>query len=245
MSDEDCGEGPPWMRDAMALTWSEIARFVETFSALMRAPRRFCADWFSGRRRALNPLGFIATAFAVTGFVGFFMPQPDAAAHRTALNQIAQAVMPYAYYTAVAIVSHPLVRLFGSRRALGGSIAVALFAGGGPGLVATLSAQLGGMLRTLLFGNGAALLLKIPLWAAVSLALLISVPLIVFFVVLTLGIAGVHAISLGRAFTAVSLSLLILAVALGALHQVTRFGIGVPHVTLWRYGHQIIPDIWF
>src|SRR5207248_2995049 len=98
-----------------------------------KRPQRFSADWYSGRQRALNPLGFVATALAVSGFVGLVIPDPTRNVQQTLLTELAQASLPYVYYASVGIVSHPLLRLFGSQRALSASIGVALFTGGGPG----------------------------------------------------------------------------------------------------------------
>jgi hypothetical protein len=237
-------EGPPWIREAITQAREELARFAATVRSFMRQPERFSADWFAGRQRALNPLGFAASALAISGLVALCVPPPDVTTKRTLLIELAQAGLPYLYYAAVGIVSHPLLRLFGSRRPLSASIGVALFAGGGPGLIATCSAELAYSLRTWIFGYQRSLFFNLPVWAKAGVLLIICVPLIGFFVMLMLAMAGLHGLPRWRAVAAVSLSLLILAVVLGALHRFVRFGIGVPHLTIWSYGH-VAPDIWF
>ena len=74
---------------------------------------------------------------------------------------------------------------------------------------------------------------------------MVCAPLISFFVMLMLAMAGLHALPTRRAVAAVSLSLVIVAIALGGLHRHVRFGMGVPHMTLWVYGHRVTPDVWF
>jgi hypothetical protein len=237
-------EGQPWIREAIALGREEVTRFIGTMVGFMRRPGRFSADWYAGRQRALNPLGFVASALAISGFVGLLTPDNGADDKSTLLTELAAASLPYVYYAAVGIVSHPLLRLFGSQRRLSASIGVALFAGGGPGLIATLSTELAYSLRTWIFGYRPQMFRGLPLWAAVVVELLVCVPLVSFFVTLMLAMAGLHALPRWRAVAAVTLSLLILAVGLGGLHHYVRFGIGVPHVTLWWHG-RVMPDIWF
>jgi hypothetical protein len=237
--------GPPWVREAFAVAREEVVRFVATLAGFLRAPGRFCADWFAGEERALNPLGFIATALAISGAFGALTPSSGEREGAGALGALAQAGMPYLYYAAVGILSHPLLRLFGSRRPLGATLGVALFAGGGPGLLATLGAYLCYSLRTWIFGASPQLLRHLPFWPALALTLLLAVPLLAFFVMLMLAMAGLHDLPRRRAVAAVSLSLLVLAVLLGVLHRVVHFSIGIPHLAFTWYGRVPILDVWF
>jgi hypothetical protein len=235
--------GPTWIREAFVATREEIARFVATLVGFMRRPGRFCDDWFAGRQRALNPLAFVGTALAVSGFVGLFVPNPQG--NGGVLAGLATAILPYVYYAAVGIISHPLLRLFGSTRRLSASIGVALFAGGGPGLVATVSTQVTFSLRTWRFGYSPQLLLHLRLLPTLVFGVLVFAPLLSFFVMLMLAMAGLHALPRWRAVAAVALSLLILAVVLGGLHHLVNFDLGAPHVTIWSQHHLLIPDVWF
>ena len=128
----------------LALGREEVTRFVGTVFAFVRWPRQFGADWFAGRQRALNPLGCVATALAVTGFVGVFLP--DAAGYgspSTLLSQLGAAILPYIYYAAVGVAQLSAVaniRIAPSVERV--DCGIALFTGGGPGFLVTLALQL-------------------------------------------------------------------------------------------------------
>lgn len=236
-------DGPPWIRDALALAREEASRFAATALGFMRRPGRFSADWLAGRQRALNPLGFVATALGVSSAAGALLPGDERSSLWAA---IALALLPYVYYAVIGLVCHPLLRLAGSTRRLSASIAVALFAGGGPGLVMTLGTYLAIGLRVTLFGaiNGA-LLHGIPGWAVAPLALLTYAPFAFYLVTLTRGLVGLHAIGRARGVAAVVLGLTLLAFALGGLHRVHEFSVGVPHFAVTLYRHVPILDVWF
>jgi hypothetical protein len=238
-------DGPAWIRETLALGREEVTRFVDTVFAFVRRPRQFGSEWFAGRQRALNPLGCVATALAVTGFVSVFLPDGGKSSPSTLLSQLGAAVLPYVYYAAVGVVSHPLLRMFGSRRQVSASIAIALFAGGGPGFLTTLALQIIYGWRVWTFGPSSQLLRHLPLWAtAVGTAFVI--PLVGFFVTLMLAMSGLHQVSRKRSVAAVSSSVVLLALVLGALHRHIDFGIGVPHLTItYLPGLGVVPDIYF
>lgn len=237
------GDGPPWIGDAIALARDEARRFVATALGFMRRPGRFSADWAAGRQGALNPLGFAATALGLSGAARALVPNGGG---DTLVGSIALALLPYAYYAVIGVACHPLLRLFGSRRRLGASVAVALFAGGAPGLVVTLSTYAAIGLRDALFGRPEhALLRGIPVWAAAALGLLIYGPFLHYLVVLVRALAGLHAVGRARAVAAVVVSLAAVGVALGAMHSAVSFSVGVPHFVIWMYGGRPMPDIWF
>jgi hypothetical protein len=234
--------GPPWLKDAIAVASDEARRFAGTALGFMRRPGRFSAAWLAGRQRALNPLGFVATALGISSAAALLVQRDDGG---RVLGALTAAVLPYCYYAAVGIVCHPILRLGGSIRRLRASIAVALFAGGGPGLLVTLTWYLAVAVRTALFGAQDSLLRGIPQWAIAPMALLTFGPFAYYLVVLTLAMAGLHALGHRRAVVAVVFSLCIIGVVLGAIHRAVRFSVGVPHFVLSTYHHIPIPDIWF
>ncbi len=240
---ERAPEGPAWIRETIALGREEARRFAVTAFAFMSRPSRFSADWLAGRQHALNPLGFVATALAISGAVGIFMPQGDSAG---LLASISAATMPYVYYAAVGILCHPLLRIAGSKRRLSASIAVALFAGGGPGLVIALSMDLLIALRTALFGQFQQSILRgVPHWALAPLALLAYGPFFYYLATLALALGGLHAVGRLRAVAAVVISLVLTGLALGIVHRFDLLTVGVPHFVIYVNHHVPIPDIWF
>jgi hypothetical protein len=128
------------VRDAARQARAEIASFLLTARDFTLAPARFADEWANDRRRALNPLGFLATAFAVVG------PAQALALHLlhgrddggALLANALGAILPFVYYLALGALQHLVLRLFGSRRTLADSCAMALYAGGGPAAAATL-----------------------------------------------------------------------------------------------------------
>jgi hypothetical protein len=139
----DGSAGPPetrWLRDSLRATQDELALFAITAAAVTARPAQFGATWARGERRALNPLAFMATAAAlVTVTVTLAsrlapLGRPSSSLWGEALDSLG----PYVYYVALGLVCHPVLRLWGSRHALAGSVAISLYAGGGPGTLATL-----------------------------------------------------------------------------------------------------------
>jgi hypothetical protein len=135
--------GPPetrWLGDSLRATRDELALFAVTAAAVITRPARFAAAWARGDRRALNPLAFMATAAALVTVVATVasrltpLGRPSSSLWGEALDSLG----PYIYYVALGVVCHPLLRLWGSRHPLTGSVAMSLYAGGGPGTLATL-----------------------------------------------------------------------------------------------------------
>ncbi|MDB4968161.1 MAG: hypothetical protein JWN44_3850 [Myxococcales bacterium] len=236
-------EGPAWIRDTIALAREEAQRFGMTAVGFMRRPGGFSADWLAGRQRALNPLAFVASALAISSGVGMLLRGGDSAG---VLTSISAALVPYLYYAAVGILCHPLLRAAGSTRRLSASIAVALFAGGGPGLVAALSFYLLVAVRIALFPDfHESLLAGIPAWAMGPFFVLAYGPFVYYLTALALALAGLHAVGRARAAAAVLFSLVLIGFALGAAHATTRLAVGAPHLVVTLRGHLPIPDIWF
>jgi len=243
-SDGDVGaDGPDWVVETLVGARDEVRRFARTAFATFRRPRRFAADWAAGRETALNPLAFIATAIGVSTAASALLPTGGPLGIGARLLQTA---LPYVYYLAVGLVCHPLLRLGGSRRRLRASLAVALFASGGPGLLASLAALVCMTLRLKLFGASQTLLVGIPSPAAIAFALLLFPPYFYFLVALVLGLVGLHGVGMLRAALAVLASLIITGLCLGIAHRWSQLSVGTLHfeILVSSHGH-LYPDLWF
>jgi hypothetical protein len=129
-----------WVRESVAVTVRELRLFALTAGAIAARPRTFAAQWVSGQRQALNPLGFMATAAAVVTVAATLVSRlaPLGGGSSSLAGEALDSLGPYLHYLALGLICHGILRLAGSRRSIAGSVAVALFVGGGPGTLATL-----------------------------------------------------------------------------------------------------------
>jgi hypothetical protein len=135
------GESPDWIRDAYHQFVGELRLFLRTAVDVTRQPIRFAEEWVQGRRHALNPLGFLATAFAVVGpalallrsYTKFGGDQPS-----SLWLEMLGALLPFVHFLLLGALQHLFYRLGGSRRPLRDSLAMALYAAGGAGGMAQL-----------------------------------------------------------------------------------------------------------
>jgi hypothetical protein len=237
-------DAPDWVRETVRVTRDEIRRFVATAAGFMLRPARFGAAWMAGESDALNPLGFVATALAVSGVATAVLAPGDDDSGLAAL--VARASLPYLYYAALGALCHPVLRAFGSTRPLRASVAVGLFAGGGPGLVLLLVSYACRAWRERFFGlHEGPIMRGDPLWADIAFSVLIGGAAIWFLVALVGGQRGVHAASRGRARLAVAFAIVASSVALGFVHRHVSFSMGAPHFALAFYRHVPVPEIWF
>jgi hypothetical protein len=112
----------------------EVVLFVSTAVGFLVGPARFADDWANGRRRAMNPLGFLATSAAVLVPVRHYclrrfgiMSEDGSFAW-----QIYESLQPFLLFIGLGIFCHPVMRLAGSKRRLRSTLAVSLYTGGGP-----------------------------------------------------------------------------------------------------------------
>jgi len=133
-------EAPDWVKEGIRQFLDEVRLFLRTAIDVTVRPVQFARDWSTGQRHALNPLGFLATAFAVAGPANALfahlvrLPDEPSSLVRDALG----ALTPFVYYLALGALEHGVLRLCGSRRPLRDSCAMALYAGGGPATLAHL-----------------------------------------------------------------------------------------------------------
>jgi hypothetical protein len=151
------GGGPDWVREAFAQARDEVASFLRTARDFTLHPSSFARQWVAGERRALNPLGFLATSFAiVAGSDALMMSLAQRQEEHGFWESVVGSLAPFGYYLFVGLVAHGVLRLFGSRRRLSDTCAMALYAGGGPATLAHLFFLVAILVRQYLLGEGRA-----------------------------------------------------------------------------------------
>jgi hypothetical protein len=128
-----------WVAASWQLLRKETAAFLRTAAFIIRHPTAFGDRWLEGSLEAQNPLGFFATAagiFALINGIGSAAFGGEKAP--SLVTSLLDSVGPYLHFAILALLTHPLYRATGSKRTVRGSIAMALYIGGGPMLLATL-----------------------------------------------------------------------------------------------------------
>jgi hypothetical protein len=148
---------PDWVRDALRQFLEEVRLFVRTAVDFTLHPSAFAEAWVVGRQRALNPIGFLATAFAVLApfdalLVHLVHKTGDEAGQPSLLRAALGAILPFGYYLLLGMLQHATLRAFGSKRRLRDSCAMALYAGGGPASAARIVVEL--MVLALYYHSG-------------------------------------------------------------------------------------------
>lgn len=237
-------KGPEWLREAAVAVRDEAVRFMVTVLQCSRHPRRFAAAWFAGDNRAPNPIGYVSTALAVSAagasVTGALLGDDNSGLW----SSLAVATLPYAYYALLGLLCHIAFRLSGPTRPLSSSLAIALYAGGGPGLLLTLNLQLDALLYFVVTGarplHGIA---DAPPWSLPILVVPVLAMFALFVTALASGLRGLHGGSRFRAVAAIVITLMVSGLLMSALHAVFDFTLGVPHF-LFHFSRSII-EIWY
>jgi hypothetical protein len=131
---------PDWIVDGLRQVAGELKLYARTSLEFTLHPRRFAGEWASGARHALNPMGFLATTLGVLGpaLVGLGRITHEDDAPSSFRADVLGTITPFAFYLLLGTIEHAILRLFGSRRRLRDSWAMALYAGGGPSTTSTL-----------------------------------------------------------------------------------------------------------
>jgi hypothetical protein len=224
----DEGEAPDWVRDGIRPLADEVRSFVRTAIDFTWRPIDFAKEWSLGRRRALNPLGFLATALAVAGPANVMFErlthQPGDSS--SLARDLATALTPFVYYLSLGALSHLVLRAFGTRRRLRDSCAMALYAGGGPALAAHLVV----LLLALALYRATGQLQVHSLRTTWALALLVAamVSFGAFCATLAMSLGGLHGRDGIRRWQVVVANLAALAIAgfvFALLHPPGNFGL--------------------
>lgn len=237
----DSNRGPDWLREAGAAIWEESVRFLVTVLQCTRHPRRFAAAWFAGETRALNPIGYVSTALAISAAVrSVTMALLSISDDSGFWSNVGAATLPYAYYALLGVLCHVVLRRRETARPLRASMAIALYIGGGPGLLLSLAMWLCVWLYFAVTGtfpgHG---ILGAPGWAIPILLTPVTAASGLFLTAMAGGFRGLHAASRARALVALLVALAGSALLLGALHAVFDFTLGVPHFVVRHGGFDI------
>jgi hypothetical protein len=240
-------KGPAWLREAAVTVRDEAVRFLVTVLQCCRHPRRFATAWFAGETRAPNPIGYVSTALAVTAAVKSVTAALIGVDDNNGLwTGLALATLPYAYYALLGVLCHIGFRLTGKTRPLSASLAIALYIGGGPGLLITLSIEVDLLLYFLLTGATQVLhdFGDAPAWAVPILLGLVAATSGLFFLALAAALGTLHGASRLRTLLAIFFALVVSGLSLGALHAAFDFSLGVPHFLFHlRRGSPL--SLWF
>jgi hypothetical protein len=239
----DSDRGPDWLREAVVAVRDESVRFLVTVLQCTRHPRRFAAAWFAGETPALNPIGYVSTALAISTAVRSvtlaLLPLSDDG--DGFWSNVGAATLPYAYYALLGVLCHVVLRQRKTARPLRASMGIALYVGGGPGLLLSLTWYLDvwlyfALTRMTPGRNG---FTGAPGWAQAILGGLVLGASAHFLMTLAGAFRGLHAVSRVRAIVAIVVALAASAVLLGVLRAVVDFTLGVPYFRLDRGGLTI------
>ncbi len=235
-----------WVRDAIARSVDEGRAFVATAWAFTSRPGRFAIDWTSGRSGALNPLGMLATGAAVLSAARALL---ELALGRGAnpqglLEAVRDAVAPFLHYMVLGILAHAVLRAIArSRRRLTDSLAMALFAGGGPGVASTVVVYVVGAVLWIAAGKPdvihAGLLGSLPAWAARPLLYVAYAAYALFLATLLWSLRALHGAAAWQAALALALAVFVVGIAFGLKPADVTFGTRV----LVRF-HPLRAMIW-
>jgi hypothetical protein len=228
-----------WIRDAARATVGEARLYLTTLLLVCFRPRRFVEVWTGGGRR-MNPFAFVATSAALSTFATeCFVRRAGIGGSGSLAFDLAHAIGPYLCLACTGVLAHGVFRLARSARRLPGSLAIALFAGGGPALLMTL------------FIVGTGLLLAITRGYVPKQSFLQNIPggLRAPFLLTIYGLGVWQYVLLGRAMhllhrvrwvwsvLAILLPAVLLAVFFGFVHRVLGVGaFGWLHASWWRGG---------
>lgn len=133
--------GPNWIEDGIRLTSRQIIFFFQTAFEFTIHPIRFTEEWVNQERRAINPFGFLATSVAILGPIRslcLWILGIDQSADSLWIDLL-NSLGPFVHYAALGVLCHlTLSIILGSKRKASDSVALAIYAGGGPAAAAEL-----------------------------------------------------------------------------------------------------------
>lgn len=238
-NDASADHDPDWLHAALSHFREEIVLYGRTGIACFRNPREFGRAFRTGTLEAMPPLSFFGASLGIITLVN---QQGLAWAGLTLQGsfwqQLAVEALSYLKYVLIALIAHPLMRAFGSRRRWRSSLALSLYAGGGPSTWTGVLVALPTLLLVRSFGqvqlHSLADFRHLPphvLWASAGISVFALLSLIVYLVVFARAMAGLHQVATWKAAAALLLGLLIANVAVTSarvnLAPVRRSGAGL------------------
>jgi hypothetical protein len=216
-----------WLAESLRTAAAETILYLRTVAAVSLRPARFAARWLREEQRALNPLGYFATSVSLMAVVYSLLVRwlhlPGG--NESFLAELLDASGPYLHYAALGLITHALLRLGGSQRTVTGSLAIALYVGGGPAtLVTILNLAIYGLARGVLHrtefvGTGA---LRPGSMALVVVAYASRVYMFVAFI---RGLAGLHGIKARWVTLAFAVALVVMGLVFGLLNPPGHYGL--------------------
>jgi hypothetical protein len=219
-----------WILEATQALWHELRCYCRTAAAIGRHPLRFGRDWGEGQGEMLNPLGFAATTVATVATLFTLRRALPGTVDRgeadgSMVLAVLQACGMYLHLVCLGLLSHGLLAALRRNRAVLGSVALALYAGGVSALtagvlelfVAVLRPEIRGVHRAALAstGSGTLWLLGLPLLASFLL----------FVSLLASSMAGLHRRSIVLTVLAVVLAFVATGFIFGALNPPGNYGV--------------------
>ena len=170
-------DDPDWVRQGTRAAWSEIGSWLQTLGAVFKDPVGFGRDFVSGQRHALNPVAFLLNSVAVAVPASQIWshwvvdPWPESGFWTELLIPLT-SLLGNCF---MAVLAHAVLRLLARPRLLRSTVAMALYASGGPTV-----------------GTGL-VLLPLSLLGAVGVQVMGLIPLAVFLTYFALMLRGLHA----------------------------------------------------
>ena len=222
---------PDWIRDAVARTADEIRAFVATGAAFLLAPGAFARDWAEGRSSAPNPFAILATGAGTLAAARLLIEAMvgRGGGDASLLASVRDAVAPFVHYAFLGAVCHAALRPFArAGRSWRDSLAISLFAAGGPGVASVLSVYLAGTAAWIASGRPEVLtggfFAALPRSASIVLQLVAMAAYIAFLGVLMLALRALHAVRLWQAALGLLLAVACAAVLFGVWPADVPFG---------------------
>ena len=142
-SPDEAPDGTPpvrrdWIAEAALTAVREVRQLASTIFAFVRAPFRFAEEWKAGTSAPMNPIGVVAGSAVVVGALRqAAMAALGRDGDRGLVGAALSALGPYIHFAALAVCCHLVLRLVTRRPVrIGDSIAIGLYAGGGPAAIA-------------------------------------------------------------------------------------------------------------
>jgi hypothetical protein len=120
---------PRWVHELLRAWWREILLFAATAARFACHPRRFGAEWATGRRTAMNPLGFVAASCPILLPLDYGL---QALGHASRPDvplalELARSARPYLFVVPMTLLTALLFRMGGSRRRLTTTLGILLY----------------------------------------------------------------------------------------------------------------------
>jgi len=232
----ESAEIPDWVADAVYKLWEELRQFFRAAWSISRRPAGFADNWAQGGMVSLNPLGFLATSLAFLGvLLQSIRPLLGSSNDDRLWIQLLDFLSPYLYYILLGLAAHMALRLSGSRRPLRGSVAIALYVGGGPAAALTVLTLGMAVLALALGAEHEAVFRTIPGWSRWLVTSVFLGGFVAVQLVLARALKGLHAVSFARSIMALMVALVAVGLFTGACHYVWHIptNFGFPHLVVW------------